>query len=218
MKRTLHAFAAMELLKLFLFAAAFGYVEGAVAHYLRLHYYPTGFEFRLSDLGSHNTLPVEIGREAATLIMLATVAAMTRGAALRRFANFVYIFAVWDIFYYCALFLFEKWPQNLFSWDVLFLIPVPWFAPVLAPVVISMLGICGAVYVNISTISGKQLKTGFAEPLLICAAFALWLASFLMYPQKNTFPEAYHWPLFAAGTISVIAAYAVAIKKNLKEE
>ena len=46
--------------------------------------------------------------------------------------------AVWDIFYYVWLKVFLDWPASLLTWDVLFLIPVPWVGPVLAPVTVAL--------------------------------------------------------------------------------
>lgn len=62
-------------------------------------------------------------------------------------ANFVYAFGIWDLAYYAALWLVEGWPASLCDWDLLFVIPVPWFAPVLAPIAISCTEIIGAGYV-----------------------------------------------------------------------
>ena len=33
-----------------------------------------------------------------------------------------YIFGIWDISYYGALWLFEGWPSSVFDWDLLFLL------------------------------------------------------------------------------------------------
>ena len=57
-------------------------------------------------------------------------------------------FGVWDIFYYAFLRLIVGWPQSLWDWDVLFLIPLPWWGPVLAPVAIAVLLIVGATLVT----------------------------------------------------------------------
>jgi hypothetical protein len=45
---------------------------------------------------------------------------------------------VWDVFYYVVLKVLLGWPESLATWDVLFLIPVPWIGPVWAPVVVSV--------------------------------------------------------------------------------
>jgi len=55
-----------------------------------------------------------------------------------KFSYFLFTFAIWDIFYYVFLKLTLNWPQSLLTWDILFLIPVPWVGPVLAPVICSL--------------------------------------------------------------------------------
>ena len=49
-------------------------------------------------------------------------------------------FGVWDICYYLFLKIMCDWPKSLFDWDILFLIPLPWWAPVIAPVSIALYG------------------------------------------------------------------------------
>jgi hypothetical protein len=46
----------------------------------------------------------------------------------------MFVFGIWDLFYYVWLKVCLGWPSSLLTWDVLFLIPVPWVGPVLAPV------------------------------------------------------------------------------------
>ena len=35
--------------------------------------------------------------------------------------------------------MISGWPTSLFDWDILFLLPLPWWGPVLAPVCIAVL-------------------------------------------------------------------------------
>jgi hypothetical protein len=55
-------------------------------------------------------------------------------SCLRRLA-----FGVWDIFYYVFLKVLTGWPHSLMDWDILFLLPLPWWGPVIAPVSIAVL-------------------------------------------------------------------------------
>jgi len=114
------------------------YLESAVVVYLRAMY---GIENLLTDI---NLAPdkytfIEIGREAATIIMLALIAVIAGNTNLKKTGYFFLSFGIWDIFYYIWLYIFIQWPGSLLDWDVLFLIPFPWWGPVIAPILISIL-------------------------------------------------------------------------------
>ena len=121
------------------FAAAMAWVEAAAVYYLRV---------LVDRLEPHqpNPLPiagmvggVELVREAATLIMLVAVG-MLAGRTWRQRAGYAAIaFGAWDILYYVFLRIMTGWPRSIFDWDILFLLPLPWWGPVLAPVSIAVL-------------------------------------------------------------------------------
>jgi len=71
-------------------------------------------------------LEIEHVREAATLALLAAVAIAVGKSADRSFAAFLIAFGVWDLSFYAFLKLLIHWPASLLTWDVLFLVPVPW--------------------------------------------------------------------------------------------
>ena len=119
------------------FAIAMGFLESAVVVYLRTISYPDGFRFPLASL-SPALVVTELVREASTLVMLLAPGALISRGRLERFAWFCWSFAVWDLFYYVFLKLLLGWPVDLFTWDVLFLLPVVWVGPVLAPCLISI--------------------------------------------------------------------------------
>jgi hypothetical protein len=125
------------LLGLAIFSIAMGYLESAVVIYLRLLLYPTGFNFPLAPIPSHVAL-IEFFRELATLIMLAGIAWFAGKNRSQRFAYFLFCFGIWDICYYVFLKLLLDWPQSFFTWDILFLIPLPWVGPVIAPCIVSL--------------------------------------------------------------------------------
>ncbi len=135
----------MRIVLLALFSAAMAFVESAVVVYLRGLFYPEGF------YGALAAMPVfyyatEVFREVATIVMLATVSLLAaRRGWWERAAYFLFCFGVWDIFYYVWLYALLGWPPSLLTTDVLFLIPVPWVAPVLAPVAASAVMIGAAV-------------------------------------------------------------------------
>ena len=122
-----------------IFAVAMAWVEAAVVYDLRV------LVDRLEPY-QPNPLPIsgalgniELAREVATLVMLATVGALA-GVTLRtRLAYAAIAFGVWDIFYYLFLKVMYGWPRSPFDWDILFLLPLPWWGPVIAPVSIAVL-------------------------------------------------------------------------------
>ena len=124
----------MKFVWITLFSIAMGLLETVVVIYLREIYYPDGFAFPLRPIAP-NLIVAELLRELATMIMLLSIGFIATEKASARFAWFIFSFAVWDIFYYVFLKLFLGWPESLFTWDVLFLIPTTWVGPVISPVI-----------------------------------------------------------------------------------
>jgi hypothetical protein len=156
-----------NFLSVAIFAIAMAFLESAVVVYLRTLYYPDGKIFPLK-LIEGNIAITELWREVATMVMLITIAVIVSKRAIERFAWFIYAFAIWDVFYYIFLYFLLGWPQSLLTWDILFLIPVTWTGPVLAPVINSLTMILlASVIINYSTSkSGFNLKI-FEWALLI---------------------------------------------------
>lgn len=135
-----------RLLALLAFAVAMGWFEGVVVVYIRGLFgmahgetipAPADVVERFGQLPW--LLPTEQSREAATLVMLAAAAWLGARTARARFGAFLFIFGVWDIVYYIALYAMLRWPPSLATMDVLFLIPPGpwWYQPVWLPVAIS---------------------------------------------------------------------------------
>jgi len=120
------------------FAIAMAYLESAVVVYLRAMY---GIEDLIRDINFETDIYtfIEIGREAATIVMLAVIGLLAGSTWPKKIGYFFLSFGVWDIFYYIWLYVFIQWPKSLFEWDILFLIPLPWWGPVIAPILISIL-------------------------------------------------------------------------------
>jgi hypothetical protein len=136
------------------FAASFGFLEATVVVYLRaaVGLLP-GYHGTLSDVVRlsgqfyrqsqainefpQSLLTLEVLREAATIIMLLCVAFLSSAKPRSRAAIFLWAFAIWDITYYAGLWTTVRWPLSLRDPDVLFLIPVPWLAPVWFPILVS---------------------------------------------------------------------------------
>jgi len=138
------------------FATAMGILEAAVVVYLRELYYPGGFRFPIVPMPARVAL-VEIVREACTIVMLLAPAALVRRHRTDGFFVFGFLFGVWDLVYYGALLGFLGWPESLLTWDLLFLIPVPWLSPVLYPVVVSLLLVTGFVVHEAAEATGRSI-------------------------------------------------------------
>lgn len=150
MKRSL----LIQFLLLSLFAIAMGFLESSVVIYLREIYYPEGFTFPLKIIEG-KIATTEILREAATILMLFAMSMIGARRWIIRFAWFIFLFAVWDIFYYIFLWLILGWPESLLTWDILFLIPTTWVGPVIAPVINSLTMILLAI-----VLIGADRRTG----------------------------------------------------------
>ena len=204
-----------KLIWLILFAGAFALVEAAVVAYLRHLLVAEGGYFPLKEIPPH-IVSVEIGREAATMIILATVGILSGSTPLGRFGAFMFIFGAWDILYYVWLALFEGWPASLFDWDLLFLIPVPWIAPVLAPVLVSvgLIG-CGGWLLTHEDESGRigiTLKDWGVE----LAAASLILFSF-MNNDRSSPPDTFPWLIFFAGLLGGVGYFVWRLSQSRAE-
>ncbi len=144
------------------FAASFGFLEAVVVVYLRAAAgLLPGYQGTLSDVirmsgGVYqqsqaisqfpkSLLTLEVLREAATILMLLSVALFASAKSGARAAVFLWTFAIWDIVYYAALWATVRWPLSLRDSDVLFLIPVPWLSPVWFPLLVSALALAAVL-------------------------------------------------------------------------
>ncbi|MBN1444953.1 MAG: hypothetical protein JW957_02450 [Candidatus Omnitrophica bacterium] len=127
------------------FAVAMAYVEAMVVVYLRrlpaMSDWPRLSSYRDLCLFVANAgiMWSEQTREFATIVMLLSVAFFFGKNLRERIAGFLIAFGIWDIFYYIFLYLRLRWPENLLTMDILFLIPCPWVSPVILPVIISLI-------------------------------------------------------------------------------
>jgi hypothetical protein len=214
---------------LFLFGISFGYVEAAVVVYLRAIYNPIRQRLhpergpnelfplittqQLAQEGPENArrLTIEIGREAATMVMLGAVALAVARNLHQWIAAFVIAFGVWDITFYAFLKLFIHWPESLSTWDILFLIPLPWVGPVWAPVLVALtMIVCGLISLRAGGVRGSRLHWAgvLAGALVIIVAF--------VWDFRNTmaggFPNPFNWPLFLAGEAIGLIAFLAAVR------
>ena len=117
-----------KVVSLVAFAVAMAFVEAAVVVYLR-EIIGGGPLFPMKEIPA-TLLAVEVGRGAATIVMLLSVAFLSFRGEARRMGAFLLLFPVWDAFYYLWLHVTIGWPAGVSDWDVLFLIPLPWVGPV----------------------------------------------------------------------------------------
>ena len=217
---------------LVLFSAAFGYAEAAVVAYLRHIYDPIRAHFyrrlagelfplltlnQLESLGPEHILllKIELGRELATLLMLAGVALVAARRKREWLAAFLICFGIWDITFYMFLKLLLHWPASLLTWDILFLIPVPWAGPVIAPILVSVSMIAGGVCVLYREHNHNQVHLTAWRWALIFLGGAAIVAAF-MWDFRNTAkggnPNPFNWLLFAAGEATAIGALATSLR------
>jgi hypothetical protein len=204
------------------FATAMAWVESAVVYYLRTHidriepHQPQPLPI-IGGLG-----PVELVREAATLVMLFTVGMLAAKTWRARFG-------LWDIFYYVFLKMMCGWPHSLLDWDILFLLPLPWWGPVLAPVMISVLmifwGTTAALFENKPAATAPTWK---AYALCFCGC-VLALYTFMVdaiharhggvSAIRDVLPVTFNWPLFLIGYALMTApAWRWRISPEMKTE
>ena len=198
-----------NLILVVIFAIAMAYLESAVVVYLRAMY---GIEDLLKDtplLADQYTL-IEIGREAATLVMLVIIGLIAGNTWQKKIAFSIFAFGIWDIFYYVWLFLFIHWPKSLFEWDILFLIPLPWWGPVITPVLISLLLIAVAYLLIIEV----KFKITSFDWIIFCLSIIIILYTFMEDSIKiilsggsnlnEARPTDFNWILFLIAYISMI--------------
>lgn len=225
------------LIYLTAFSIAMAFSEGTVVVYLRQLYYPSGFVFPLTTVVLKN-LWIEYLREMATIAMLASVTMLSGKNRIERIAAFLFSFGMWDVFYYLWLKVLIDWPSSLFTWDVLFLIPVVWAAPVLAPVICAVTMMTMALF--LLKVKQKSQIIAFKQTEILlwvsgCSAILFTFMidyikllrgtgfpSFLINPVKNPrlleaisqyVPTSYHWELFALGEVAIVCGLLLFLKR-----
>ncbi len=206
-----------KLFWLTIFGIAMGYLEAAVVVYLRAIYYPEGFDFPLKAMTDYKII-VEVFREVSTIFMLMAVAVLGGRKGWERFAHFIFIFGIWDIIYYIGLKITLNWPATIFDWDILFLIPIPWIGPVIAPVSISILFIISGISISYLINKGYEFKTTQLALILAVTGVVLILYSFMhdtgatLYQQP---PKPYHYELLIIGELMFIIAFVHSLRRTL---
>jgi hypothetical protein len=201
-----------------IYATAMAWVESAVVFYLRSMmnriepYQPDP----LPAIGGFAS--VELPREAATLVMLFTVGWLAGRNWRTRLGYFAIAFGVWDIFYYVFLKIICGWPHSALDWDVLFLLPMPWWGPVLAPVLISLLlifwGTLASQFeqIHLPTLSNWRVwalnAAGVGLALYVFMADSIAAAHRGLDAIRTALPEKFDWPLFGMALALMAAPVA----------
>jgi len=211
-----------------IFSIAFAYIESAVVVYLRVIFHPDGFTFPLSNVDTilqHKAiLLTEIGREAATIVLILTGAWLFGPNLQQRFAYFLTIFAIWDIFYYIWLKVFSAalkaipdWPLSIMDWDILFLIPIAWAGPVAAPVLVSFVMLVFAMIILYRDCCGRPVRASRIEWIGFIAAAVVIIVSFCIpgpHIAEPNYQSYFYWPIFALGLIAAIALFVKCMLKS----
>jgi len=200
------------------FAVAMAWVEAAVVYDLRVlvdrlePYQPDPLPIA-GRLGG-----IELVREVATLVMLVVVGCLAGATIRARLAYAAIAFGIWDVFYYVWLRVMYGWPRSLFDWDVLFLLPLPWWGPVIAPVSIALLMLVWGTLATASSTpppgrgSGVRLWSaaalGAALALYVFMADALRAAPHGLEAVRAVLPTTFNWPVFLVALALMAAPVA----------
>lgn len=224
-----------------LFSIAMAFMESAVVVYLRALYYPDGFTFPLRIIDSTIAI-TEFFREIATVIMLVVIGIIAGRKPIEKFAFFIYCFAIWDIFYYVFLKIILNWPESFFTWDILFMVPVTWVGPVLAPIINSVTMIMLAACIIFFMEKNAKASVGILSWTLLISASLIIIFSYTQeymqfMMQRFSFgemlsagneeelkyactfiPQHYNWWVFWAGeTIYVIAIIFLCFRNKIMQ-
>ena len=201
-----------------IFAVAMAWVESAVVLYLRsLSQEFDPYEPVKLPLGA-NILRAEMVREAATLVMLGSAGWLAGRTWRSRLALAIVAFGTWDIFYYVFLVPLTHWPRSLLDWDILFLLPLPWWGPVLAPALIACLMIAGGTLVALCDSPEQPICPSRYSSLAALVGGMLAVYVFMedalrVLPEgvENLIdlrPERFDWPLFVLALVFLSAPVA----------
>ena len=196
---------------LWVLALALGWIEASVVVYLRQIYtqevflqgtnYIAGLQVSLVSLPSH-LVAVEIAREACTILLLGAVAWLAGRRPAARAGAFLLSFGIWDLTYYAALKVVLGWPDSLSAWDILFLIPLPWVAPVWASVTVATLFVVAGSYLLWTSERARRYR--WPDAGVLAAGALLTIAAFLVEwraAADHCVPERFPVWLFSAGVV-----------------
>jgi hypothetical protein len=197
---------------------SFAYIEASVVVYLRKIYYPAGFSFPAVLIEPH-IAAVELVREIITLVFMWVVAELVYSSFQCRLAVFMFLFGIWDIFYYVFLKVLLNWPAGMADWDILFLVPLPWVGPVWAPIAVSAGMIWAGTVILTRNEQGLPLNLNAAFMFLEVAAGLIIITSFIIPGQAvihQTVPQHFPWYLFMIGFGGGLGAFGWKLMREKK--
>jgi hypothetical protein len=140
------------------------------------------------------------------MVMLLTIGMLAGRTWHKRLGYTAIAFGVWDILYYVFLWMICDWPKSLLDWDVLFLLPLPWWGPVLAPVCIALLMIVWGTLASQSSDRGPATSLtwtawglnglGIALALYVFMADSLRTVHQGLDVTRMVLPQLFNWPVF----------------------
>ncbi|MBN2418958.1 MAG: hypothetical protein JXL81_06205 [Deltaproteobacteria bacterium] len=218
-----------------IFAMAFAWVESAVVVYLREIFYE-GFDiFPLSInwgedgryVGNYLTR-IELIREFATLVMLASTGLAAGRTGWQKFCFFMIAFGVWDIFYYVWLWVMIGWPEGLMTWDILFLLPLPWVGPVITPVLIAAAMTAAGVLIIYLEKKGYTIKFYWYDWVIVMGCGFLMIVAFCWDwknivqlpgdPDRTGIPNRFLWGLYLPAYLVSVFYFFLRLKKSINKK
>lgn len=198
---------------LWVFGVAFGLIEAAVVVYLRdIFDIQDGELFPFlpyPDSIQENALRIERFREAATLLLMLAPAYLFSNRVFEKVVAYGIVFGLWVMSYYGFLWIFLDWPTTLMTYDVLFLIPALWVAPVICPLMISLsLVVFGTSYIIIGRRRVTRIPSAM-QFLMAVGGGVLVIWSFVAesdYYMNGGVPPAFSWLIFGPGFFLAAAA------------
>lgn len=217
-----------------IFAVGFAWVEGAVVVYLReIFYGGTSNIFPISInwqdgkyVGNHLTR-IELIREFATIVMLVSVGWMAGKTRWQKFCFFMIAFGIWDIFYYVWLRVMTGWPESLMTWDILFLLPLPWVGPVITPVLIAVAMTAAGTLIIYFEEKGYGISFRWYDWAIVMGCGLSMIAAFCWDwkniaqipgdPGRTGIPNPFFWGLYLPAYIISALYFVVRLKQNIKK-
>jgi hypothetical protein len=146
--------------------------------------------------------------------MLVSIALAATRDARTWLAAFSLAFGAWDLAFYASLRIMTGWPASLGNWDLLFLLPVPWTGPVLAPSIVAASLVAGGIL----ALMRQPPRVDRMAWMLLLAGGVIVFVSFIWEWRDvvaGSMPKNFPWMIFAAGELTGIAGFTRAMKNRV---